>query len=301
MNIYTEGYLHHKNAHGVNLLKKEGINFFNDTSDGTPDCVHIFDKIIDVRVIKNLENYDGPVVFGPHKFLFNSTGVHLTLEPYNYVDSRLFSGYGWMHQDPYYFNALSPWNKKLQMDIVGLPDTNVITLPFPVDTERFQPEKKTGKPIIYFKNRDPRILLNLIEILGDDFIVFNYSARYREESFLEAVSVAPYCIWIGCHESQGFAFQETLSSNTPIFVIDVKSMRDEFKSDWSNENCIYGHDLAATSAAYFDSSCGVISYKERWQDDFNIFLDNLKSYNPRDFVLTHLSAKPCKKLWEKYA
>ena len=51
----------------------------------------------------------------------------------------------------------------------------------------------------------------------------SFEKRYQESDFADAISKAPYAIWIGRHESQGFAFQETLSSDTPIFVIDVNS------------------------------------------------------------------------------
>jgi len=302
MNIYTEGNLHHKNAHGITLLEKEGINFPKDTSpDIAPDIVCMFDKVIDIRVIRNLENYEGPVIFGPHTFLFDRSGIHLSANPDSYVHRRLYSGLDVFDEDPYYFNALSPWNKKLQVNICGLPDVNVITLPFPVDIDRFQPKDKKGKPVIYFKHREPSVVIDVLDHLGEDFIIFNCGARYREETFLQAISTAPYCIWIGCHESQGFAFQETLSSNTPIFVINVKSLRDEVGSFWADENCVPGHDLAATSAAYFDEPCGLISYPEKWKDDFDLFLQQLNHYAPRDFVVTHLSPKVCKTLWEKYA
>ena len=43
---------------------------------------------------------------------------------------------------------------------------------------------------------------------------------------MAALKQARFCIWIGRHESQGFAFQECLASNVPILVWDVQSMKD---------------------------------------------------------------------------
>lgn len=300
MNIYYEGFVHHKNKSAISLLREEGINFFSDTASLDsikPDIVNMFDKIIDVRTIRNLESYEGPVVFGPHKFLFEKAGIYQH-DPDSHVSRRLFSG---LHpkEKPYYFNCLSSWLKKLSNNICG-PKLNAICLPFPVDINRFQPKKKTGRPVVYFKNRHPRILNDVLKKLGHRFVIFNYGAGagYNEEDFLSAISEAPYCIWIGCHESQGFAFQETLSCNTPIYVINVRSLREETGSFWAEKNCVPGHDLPATSASYFDSACGLISYPEDWQKRFGLFLQNLKHYEPRDFIVSHLSAKACKKRWE---
>lgn len=300
MNIYYEGWIHHKNKRAMLLLIKEGINFFSDTAkldSIKPDIVNIFDKIIDIRVIRNLESYEGPVVFGPHKFLFSPWSIYQH-DPSCYVSRRLFSGLH-LKEKPYYFNCLSSWLKKLSNNICG-SKLNAISLPFPVDVNRFQPKKKMGRPIIYFKNRDPKILDEVLKKLGNNFIIFNYGqgSGYLEKNFLNAISESPYCIWIGCHESQGFAFQETLSCNTPIYVINVRSLREEVDSFWADPNCIPGHELPATSASYFDESCGLISYPEKCKDDFNIFLDGLSGYSPRDFVLKNLSPKACKKRWE---
>jgi len=300
MIIYCEGWLHHKNKIGMSLLEEEGVHLLEDTSpDITPDIVCMFDKIIDIRVITHLESYDGPVIFGPHFFVF-CEGYTYQQDPDSFVDDRLFSG-----DKPYYYNLLSEWNSLLAQDICGFPAQSAISLPFPVEVNRFCPEEKTGRPVVYFKNRDPEILKDVLGYLGDpfdkgQFSFFSVGKGYKEEDFLEAVSKAPYCIWIGCHESQGFALQETLSCDTPIFVINIRSLREEFESMWSPSECVPGHSLLATSAPYFDESCGLITYPETYKDDFSVFLDNLSNYSPRDFILKNLSPKACKALWERY-
>jgi hypothetical protein len=55
-------------------------------------------------------------------------------------------------------------------------------------------------------------------------------------------------------------------------------------------------ELKATTASYFDETCGLISSEETWVDDFKIFLN--KTYSPRNFILNNLSPSACLKKWK---
>ncbi len=268
MKIYIEGSAHHKNEAGMGLLQSQGFDFDRSYNKNTNyDQVHIFNEV------KKLQDQDCVHVYGPHFY-------HLGMSHYDFSQTE-------------YMNCLSPWLVDLTMSI--RQDIRCVALPFPVDVDRFKPQSKTGKPIIYFKNRDPQLLAKVRQHFGSDMITIRYGS-YGEGDYLDAVSKAPYCIWVGCHESQGFAFQEAMSCNTPIFVIDVKSLRDEWgPTMW--KNFLPGHDLQATTASYFDETCGLISSEETWQEDFKEFRSNLSSYNPREFVLNNLSPKACAKKW----
>jgi hypothetical protein len=192
-----------------------------------------------------------------------------------------------------YMNFLSPWLKKLGDAIY--PGKNTLDLQFPVDINRFCPSEKTGEPVIYFKRRDRSILNRFLEYSNSvSYKIFDYSSGYNEDDFREAIAKAPYCVWIGCHESQGFALQETLSSNTPIFVIDAKSLRDEVGvwDNWMSEI-----DLLSTSASYFDATCGIVSDVSEFEERFRDFLNAVDSFKPRDFVIRTLSPEACIKKW----
>ena len=274
MNYYFEGNFHHKNQKSIPLMQEEGMNIdlkFN------PEVK--YDWIVSNNELKEFPNHDGGIIYGP-SFLF-----------------PIFNARGFPLNNSVYFNLLSNWNKILCEEIN--PHMNCLALPFAVDVEKFIPKEKTGKPVIYFKHVDKNILDNVIRCLGDDFLIFDYHQGYEEDSFNDAISKAPYCIWVGRHESQGFAFQETLSTNTPIFVIDVKSLRDEIipnqHTAW--ENFLPGHPLKATAASYFNEDCGMISYLDKWEKDFNLFLDKIDSYTPREFIINNLSPKSCADLW----
>ena len=59
-----------------------------------------------------------------------------------------------------------------------------------------------------------------------------------------------------------------------IFCIDKKSyIRDNLMMSGS-----------VTSICCWSEVCGIKSSEEKWQDDFPIFLKNIKTYNPAKFV-----------------
>ena len=270
MNIYSTGWLHHKNAIGLELLKRSGLVVHSHYDKNFKyDQIHIFDRI------QRFEEQDCVHVYGPHFY-------HLQMPKYEFKNNE-------------YINCLSEWNEKLTNDI--RPEIRCTTLPFPVDVERFIPQDKVGKPIIYFKHRDPNILNEVTNYFGDDFTVIKYGS-YQEVDYLEAISKAPYCVWVGSHESQGFAMQEAMSCDTPIFVVNVKSLRDEW-GDTIWRNFLPEHHLSATSASYFDDRCGMISSTESWKQSFENFLSNLKNYSPREFIVENLSATACLEKWKK--
>lgn len=268
MKIYIEGYAHHKNEAGIGLLRSQGFDFDRTYNSNVKyDQIHILDKI------KKIEGQDCNHIYGPHFY-------HLSMKHYDFSENE-------------YMNCLSEWNKNLTHMI--RPEIRCVTLPFPVDVDKFTPSNKTGSPVIYFKNRDPSILDQVQPYFGDHAVTIEYGS-YHEKDYLKLISSAPYCIWVGSHESQGFAFQEAMSCDTPIFVVNVKSLRDEWGSTmW--RNFLPEHDLPATTAAYFDDSCGFVSYEESWKEDFDKFMSNLKSYNPREFVVNNLSPSACAEKW----
>lgn len=269
MKYFIEGWLHHKNHIAINLMKDCGLNI-----DFIYDNNTKYDCIINTDSLKDYKNHEGIVVYGPH-IMFTEISDDTYFAP-----NKLF-------------NSLSPWLENLIRKIK--PNLNCISLPFAVDTNRFCPKEKNGKPIIYYKNVDKQRLYDVINNLNGDFIIFDYRAKYNEYDFLEAISTAPYAIWIGSHESQGFAFQETMSCNTPIFVINVKSLREEINSMWINYKPEL--NLEATTVSYFDDTCGMISYPETWKNDINLFLQNIVNYNPRAFIINNLSPKACNDIW----
>lgn len=274
MNFYFEGWWHPKNRIGIDLMISEGMQV-----DFTYDAAKKYDWIVNLSSFDLREGHEGGYIFGPH--------INL---PTLINDISGLKG-------TYYLNMLSNWLVELSETLSQ--NRNFTALPFAVDVQKFTPRNKNGKPFIYFKNFDKNILNDVKYNLSSDHIVIDYEQGYSEESFYNVISAAPYGIWIGRHESQGFAFQETMSCNTPIFVIDVESLRDEVMSNGDRPWADYQKDnpLKATAASYFDNRCGLISNPKSWWDDFSVFISNVDNYSPREFVMERLSPKACLTTW----
>jgi hypothetical protein len=258
------GALHHKNVEGANLMRKHfNIEFNGSSKDVVVHCSGWHSPIGNVDL------------YGPQ------------------IDFRLAS-----QIIGYPVNFLSEWNANMAKKIN--PNCIAITLPFPVNTEKFKPSEKTGLPIVYFKRREINLLNEVISVMREkysEFVLFSYEESYKEIDYINACSSAPFCVWVGAHESQGFALQECLSANTPIMVIDINSMHDEISLNGSRYWDESWKNYSATSCPYFDDRCGLITTQSNWKTDFDLFIDKLSSYEPRKFIEETLSYNVISKLW----
>jgi glycosyltransferase involved in cell wall biosynthesis len=119
-----------------------------------------------------------------------------------------------------------------------------------------------------------------------NYIIFNYNTNYQENDYLNYLQNSSYGIWIGRHESQGFALEEALSCDVPLLVWDVKSMNQEFGSNYE--------DIHATSIPYWDERCGeYFTDFGELEEVHNKLLNNIQNYKPREFILEKLSINVC--------
>jgi hypothetical protein len=279
MIIYTKGWCHHKNIIGLQLL--QNINMQVSEWNGQNNGLIMLLDSMDINVINNYNK----VIIGPHYEFFKHIEL---LNNYN-------------GEKKIYCNVLSDWLCVLIRKIIRNEKIHFLALPFPVDIEKFTPTIKTDTYFIYFKNVHSSRLNKVIECLKQinttlSCKMFIYG-KYNESEYLDWVKSSKFGIWVGCHESQGFALQEALSCDCPLFVYDINSLKDECVGDvrypWENFN----GECIATSASYFDDSCGMI-YKdsENMEEKLKIFLYNVNSikYNPRNYIINNLSAEKCK-------
>lgn len=250
------GHLHHKNVIGAKLMNSDFLNIeINGQSD---DFVVYTDSFI--------QHKHNRVMYGPQIDLRVAANIP---GPVNFLSNRV-----------------AECAKNININ------SNRICLPFPVDINLFCPADKIGNPVFYYKKRNKDQFENLQKYFNqiDNFKYFDYEETYDENIYLKAISEAPYCIWFGCHESQGFALQECLSCNTQVFVIDCNSLEDEITKA-GNRYRHEDYNTKATSAPYFDETCGLISNIENYEADFENFRKNLDSYSPREYILNNLSAE----------
>ena len=118
------------------------------------------------------------------------------------------------------------------------------------------------------------------------------------DQYLSILRTSRFGIWIGSHESQGFALQEALSTNVPLVVWNVKSMFDEYNRhnevSYKEDQRVY--KLKATTVPYWDKRCGeLFTEKEEFDAKVMQMSQNYTTYNPRQYVVEFLSPKACYK------
>lgn len=283
--LFVDTPCHRKNKEGFDLLVKKNTIEATITTDTNYfhqeyDLVIIPSQAIPPYMFPNTKR----IMYGPHNFVF-ANGIWAGPQ-------QTFPGHC-------FYNILSDWVYELQKEFNGL-SLPAKMIPFPVDTDRFCPSLAEYKYdcFIYFKNRKMehrQKAIEAVKALGLSYVLVEYGS-YKEEEYLEILRSSRFGVWVGCHESQGFALQEALSTNVPLVVWNVKSMFDEYNR--SNEIC-YKEDqkrykLTATSVPYWDSRCGELLYDEK--DLYSMIERMSKQYatfTPREFVLETLSPKAC--------
>ena len=247
MRFLKIGTAHHKNEIGFKLMAKE-VNAEIIESEDKNIWKETFDLIwIPQGFYHSLEFPNTTrILYGPHNFV-------LPNEPWIYNFEPPFSNS--------IYTALSPWVIELYNNSHKLC-IPLKALPFPVDVETFKPiEPKIYEYdcLIYFKNRLKSHLIYIEDILKENNI--NYKTiiygTYKEEVYKELLNKVKFVIWIGCHESQGFALEEALSMNVPLLVYDVQSLHDEINSYGEETYKDNKQELKATTCSYWDDRCGI--------------------------------------------
>ena len=267
------GGLHFKNQRGLEELLKGEYTY--GAMEDIPQYTHIYSPSAPIDTSLYPEKV---FFFGPHFSLFPDTkllGVHN------------------IHQNACYLLQsqwiLDAWTSKNAA--VFLP---LYIFPFPVDTTTFSP---TGLPrqkvMVYFKHRDPFELAEIEDYLEKnniDYTLFDYGKGYKEQDYIAALKESKYGIVLDAYETQGFAIQEALSADVPLFVWDCRTMLQDYTS--------IQKDILCTSVPYWDDRCGIKVYtKGQFELEFPIFLSKLATYEPRQFILENLSVGKCRERW----
>jgi hypothetical protein len=269
---------HAKNLHFIKKCKKieftiyERVNQFNNYKN--------IDFVYSISEEKQISRYPNTkFIFGPQFSVFpDNTNSQI---------SRIKHSNG-------VYNGLSDWVIDCWKEFPIVDGLRFVKLPFGVDTEIFdeiKPITKREKVFIYFKERDPNDLAfveNELAKRNISYKIFNYNTRYEEKDYIDYLHESKYGIWIGRHESQGFALQEALSSNVPLLVWDVRYMSQQ------HENMHIDKDYPATSIPYWHEKCGEFFHdKSDFLKTYSIFLEKIGKYNPREFIVENLSVEAC--------
>lgn len=286
--LFVETHCHRKNSIGFDLLCKANSIDAIRTDDSS-----VFDQPFDLVIVPS--QYIPPhafpnakyIMYGPHNFVFTN-GVWQG------------KGNSYMFQPHCFYNLLSQWIIELQEEDFGGMSLVSKAVPFPVDIDRFCPSLQEAKYdcFVYFKGRKQELLSfaeSRLKGLGLRYTVLQYGS-YTEEHYLDVLRTSRFGIWIGSHESQGFALEEALSTNVPLVVWNVKSMFDEYNRQneisYKEDERIY--KLKATTVPYWDARCGeLFTQKEEFDAKVLQMSQTYTNYKPRDYIVETLSPKAC--------
>ena len=274
--LFIDRGIHHKNMKGLNMCKNLHFDFVDIIEQCTNlsdyDFVYLPNRVLDVSKYPNT------------KFIF---GPHLSVLP-NESQLNIIKGNNSVYIQP------SSWAVELWKLFPCCSDLHMKPVPFAVDNYSFKPVKpieERNEVFIYYKCRKQHELNVLIEFLkerGYSPRIFNYNASYPENEFINQLKNSKFGVWLGRHESQGFALEESLSCNVPLLVWDVRSMNQEEGNNYP--------DYKGTCIPYWDSTCGEYFYDEsELKATFDLFISKMNTYTPREYILNHLSPEVCEK------
>ena len=278
MKVLIYGYLHHKNKHGlIMMLNHLGYEYV---------CTN------DINHIKNSDVvYSAAVPFDTSKYpnAFFIFGPQFSVFPDHKLQMLNIHCKNWIYIQPSNW-AVEIW-KLFDVKIPLKP------FPFPVDTNTFCPSlKDKTKVVLYMKSRHPeemKIVTSFLNARKISYRIFDYDRKYQESEFLKYLKESKYGIFLGRHESQGFALEECLSCNVPLLVWNVRFMSQEYGSNYNNYD--------ATSIPYWDDRCGEYFYDaHELEKTFELFISKLDTYKPREYIMEHLSVEPCVQRFKNY-
>lgn len=276
--LYINKHMHVKNNNAMTNYKNiqlhiiENTDLINNIDFNNYDCIYSPWFPIEVSKYPKIK-----FIFGPHFSIFPER---------NHMD--IISEKNVIYIQP------SNWARDEWKNNSLCKNLRIESLPFGVDTIKFNeiiPYENRTKVFVYYKRRHPEELTQLMEFLKINNInvdIFSYTTKYNESDYIDCLQNSKFGIWLGSHESQGFALQEALACNVPLLVWNVKSMNQEYNSNFSN--------ISATSIPYWDKRCGE-SFEDisQMSEKFTIFINNLNLYKPREFILENLTMEICEK------
>lgn len=184
------------------------------------------------------------------------------------------------------FIVPSDWVKDCYSTFPQMMHKNIGVWPVGIDTKTWQPKTKEDLDcFIYFKNRskeDLKWVRKICKYYKLNYRVIKYGS-YQEKDLFNLAQRSRFAILLTGTESQGIAYMNILSTNTPCYVFD--------RNTW-----VYDIDKSyrfrASSVPYFDGRCGEVSPNINLER-FNNFLEDCRvgKFAPREYILENHTLK----------
>lgn len=279
--LFINIYMHQKNAAAFFKYPNIDLHIITDFSQIQRVNFEVYDCVYSPAILLDAARRFPKTrfIFGPHVSVFPDnriTGI-CGLSNVVYIQPSEWARIAW---------KLSPLCNGLQIRAV----------PFAIDVDKFCP---VGEPaprddvFIYFKRRHPAeldALEQFLSVRGIKYRLFDYVKKYNEEDYLNFLKTrAKFGIWLGSHESQGFALQEALACNIPLLVWNATSMSQEYGGNLP--------DIPCTTIPYWDERCGeYFTMFYQLEDIFWRFIKNIENggkYRPREYIMENLTVEKC--------
>lgn len=236
-----------------------------------------YDVIYSPTIAYDVQNYqNNKFIFGPHFSVFPEE-----------KDMKKISYPNAIYLQP------SLWSVECWKKYKCTKNVNFQIMPFGVDCKMYKNVHTINDRkdvLIYFKSRrqeELAFVTNYLTLNKIDYTIFYHGIEYEETDYLKFLQQkAKFGIWIGRHESQGFALEEAMAANVPLFVWDVVSMKQEVGQNYPN--------VFTTCVPYWDARCGEkIDHVNEFCKMFEIFISKLPLYEPRKYILENVSMEAC--------
>jgi glycosyltransferase involved in cell wall biosynthesis len=269
--------IHHKNEYALSQYKNIRFYKINRSEDLDQLDLSQYDCVYSPSTPISAIKYPGiKFIFGPHLSVLPNKELLSIITAPNAV-----------------YIQPSEWAANAWSDSPHCVDMEIRSVPFAVDIDRFRevrPIHERTQVFIYYKNRSPNdinFVMSMLQHHGIVGKVFQYG-KYTENEYLSYLQQSKCGIIVDAHESQGFAIEEALSCGVPLLVWSIKSMNQEYRSSYP--------DIKATTVPYWDDRCGEVFYESsEFESKLAVFLSNLETYRPRDYIVEHLSPDVCEK------
>lgn len=284
--LFVNNGVHHKILHSIKNYKNLTFTEVKDITHISEEQLRTYDVIYSPNIPIDVKKYNYcKFIFGPQFSVFPDNPR--AIETIKNTNSMYIQPSKW---------ALDVWKNYKLNNMIVCKELNMASLPFGVDTDRFKPRIPRcdkNRIFLYKKSRchsDYNAITQFLQKRNIDVKVFSYNQRYSEDEYIEYLQHSKYGIWVGIHESQGFALQEALSCDVPLFVWSVTSMNQEIGPNYDN--------IPATTIPYWDERCGEYFHRQdEMERTFDLFLSKLDTYKPREYVVENVSVEVCENIF----